>query len=149
MSLDTDLISLIKEAMLSKDEVRLRTLRALKTAFSNAKTEKGADGKLSDDQEVKIIQKLHKQRKDASELYIEQNRQDLADKELEEMQVLEDFLPKQLSDADLESEIQAIIQQVGAQSMADMGKVMGIASKKLAGQAEGARISSVVRSLLS
>ncbi len=149
MSLDTQLTVLIKEAMLAKEEVKLRTLRAIKTAFTNAKTEKGAGGKISEAQEVKIIQKLHKQRKDALELYESQNREDLAQKEREEMEILDLFLPKQISDTELETALKTIIEQTNAKSMSDMGRVMGVAAKSLAGKAEGARISAMVRMLLS
>lgn len=149
MALDSNLMSLIKEAMLTKDEVSLRTLRSVKTAFTNAKTEKGSTGTLTDDQETKIIQKLYNQRKEALNLYESQGREELAQKEKEEMVVLESFLPKQLSDEELTNTLKAIIEQVGAKSAADMGKVMGLASKSLAGKAEGGRISAKVKELLA
>lgn len=149
MTLDNKLTSLIKEAMLAKKDVELRTLRSIKTAFSAAKNEKGADGVLSDDQELKIIQKLYKQSKDAMTLFQSQNREDLASKEKEEMDIIASFLPKQMSDAELEATLTLIIDQVNAKSMADMGKVMGVASKSLAGKAEGARIAAQLKKLLT
>lgn len=149
MTLDKKLTSLIKEAMLAKNDVELRTLRAIKSAFTAAKTEKGAEGTLSDEQEIKIIQKLYKQSKDSMALYQSQNREDLASKEKEEMDIIESFLPKQINDDELNSALTLIIEQVNAKSMADMGKVMGIASKSLAGKAEGARIAAQLKKLLS
>lgn len=149
MALDSNIMSLIKEAMLAKDEVRLRTLRSVKTAFTNAKTEKGATGTLTEDQETKIIQKLFNQRKEALSLYEQQGREDLAQKEKEEMSILESFLPKQLSDEELTGILKGIIEQVGAKAPSDMGKVMGVASKSLAGKAEGGRISAKVKELLN
>jgi uncharacterized protein YqeY len=148
MSLDNNLMPAIKEAMLAKDEVRLRTLRSIKTAFTNAKTEKGATGSLTEDQETKILQKLYNQRKEALGLYEGQNREDLAHKEREEMQILSSFLPKQMSDDELTETLKDIITKVGAKGPSDMGKVMGMASKSLAGKAEGGRISSKVKELL-
>lgn len=149
MALDSNIMTSIKEAMLAKDEVRLRTLRSIKTAFTNAKTEKGATGTLTDDQETKIIQKLFNQRKEALGLYESQGRDDLAQKEKEEMAVLESFLPKQMGDEELTNTLKAIIEQVGAKAPSDMGKVMGVASKSLAGKAEGGRISAKVKELLA
>ena len=148
MALDNSIMTNIKEAMLAKDEVRLRTLRSIKTAFTNAKTEKGSTGTLTEDQETKILQKLYSQRKEALSLYESQNRDDLAQKEKEEMEILSVYLPKQMSDEDLLEALKTIIATVGAKSPADMGKVMGMASKSLAGKAEGGRISSKVRELL-
>ncbi|HZH68373.1 MAG TPA: GatB/YqeY domain-containing protein, partial [Chitinophagales bacterium] len=110
---------------------------------------KGAEGTLSDEQEIKIIQKLYKQSKDSMALYQSQNREDLASKEKEEMDIIESFLPKQINDDELNSALTLIIEQVNAKSMADMGKVMGIASKSLAGKAEGARIAAQLKKLLS
>lgn len=149
MALDTNLMSAIKEAMLAKDEVRLRTLRSIKTAFTAAKTEKGATGTLTEEQETKIIQKLFNQRREAYQMYDGQGREDLALKEKEEMDVLEAYLPKQLSDEQLQAALTAIIEQVGAKAPSDMGKVMGVASKALAGQADGARISVMVKNILA
>lgn len=149
MALDSNLMSAIKEAMLAKDEVKLRTLRSIKTAFTNAKTEKGASGTLTDEQETKILQKLYNQRKEAYQMYDGQGREDLAIKEKEEMEILESYLPKQMSDEELSTALKAIIEQVGAKSPAEMGKVMGVASKSLAGKAEGGRISAMVKTLLA
>ncbi|MCO5232518.1 MAG: GatB/YqeY domain-containing protein [Chitinophagales bacterium] len=149
MAIDTNIMSAIKEAMLAKDEARLRTLRFVKSAFMLAKTEKGASGTLTEEQEIKIIQKLFNQRKESYSVYHQQGREELALKEKEEMDILESFLPKQMSDEELKSVLGAIIEQVGAKSPADMGKVMGVASKALAGKAEGGRISATVKELLA
>jgi len=138
----------IKEAMLAKDSVRLSSLRAIKSAFLVAQTEKGA-GELDDDAMQKIIQKQVKQRKDAAAIYIEQNRQDLADDELAQVSILEEFLPEQLSEDEIRQTVEAIMTQMGASSMADMGKVMGAANKQLAGRAEGKLIAQIVKSKLS
>lgn len=138
----------IKEAMLAKDAVRLASLRAIKTAFMMAETEKGA-GELTEDTQIKIIQKQVKQRKDAAAIYQEQGREDLAADELEQIAVLEAFLPEPMSEADLEKAVAEIIAQVGATSMADMGKVMGKASAQLSGQADGKLIAAKVRQLLA
>lgn len=138
----------IKEAMLAKDAVRLASLRAIKTAFMMAETEKGA-GELTEDAQIKIIQKQVKQRKDAAAIYQEQGREDLAADELEQIAVLEAFLPEPMSEADLEKAVAEIIAQIGATSMADMGKVMGKASVQLSGQADGKLIAAKVRQLLA
>ncbi|MGB0777122.1 MAG: GatB/YqeY domain-containing protein [Flavobacteriaceae bacterium] len=148
MSLEKEVMSKMKEAMKAKDSTSLESLRAIKTAITMAKTETGADS-ISDDQELKILQKLVKQRKDSAQLYKEQGREDLADPELAQAEVIEGFLPAQLSPEELESEVQAIIDQTGATSMKDMGKVMGMASKKLGGSADGKSISTVVKKLLN
>ena len=139
----------IKSAMLAKEKVRLEALRGTKKEFLEAKTAKGAEGELSDEAAVKIIQRMVKQRKDSAAIYSEQNRPDLAEKELAEVAVLEDYLPKQLSPDELEGELKAIIAQVGAASPQDMGKVMGVATKALAGKTEGRLISEAVKRLLS
>jgi uncharacterized protein len=149
MALDASINEVIKQAMLSKDEARLRTLRAVKAAFLLAKTEKGASGTLSDEQEIKIIQKLFNQRREAHAIFAKEGREELAFKEKEEMDILETFLPKQMNDAELEETLKAIISQVGAKGPSDMGKVMGLASRALAGKAEGARISAAVKALLN
>jgi|TARA_B110000467_G_C18199744_1_gene411075 uncharacterized protein len=138
----------IKAAMLAKDAVRLASLRAVKTAFMMAETEKGA-GNLTAEGQLKIIQKQVKQRKDAATIYQEQGREDLAADELEQITVLEGFLPEPMSDSDLEKAVANIITQVGATSMADMGKVMGMASQQLSGQADGKLIAVKVRQLLT
>ena len=143
-----DINQLIKEAMLAKDSVRLSSLRAIKSAFLVAQTEKGA-GDLDDAAKQKIIQKQVKQRKDAAAIYLEQNRQDLADDELAQVTILEEFLPEQLSEDKIREVVTAVIAQVGASSMADMGKVMGSANQKLAGKADGKLIAQIVKSLLS
>lgn len=139
----------IKTAMLARDKVALEALRGMKKEFLEAKTAKGGDGTLPDEQAVKIIQKMVKQRKESARIYTEQNRQDLADIELAEIVVLEKYLPAQMSDAELETVIAAIITQVGASGPQDMGKVMGVASKQLAGKAEGRLISEKVKALLN
>tara|TARA_B100000925_G_C21998652_1_gene470178 strand:+ start:1730 stop:2164 length:435 start_codon:yes stop_codon:yes gene_type:complete len=143
-----DINQLIKEAMLAKDSVRLSSLRAIKSAFLVAQTEKGA-GDLDDTAKQKIIQKQVKQRKDAAAIYLEQNRQDLADDELAQVAILEEFLPEQLSEDKIREVVTAVIAQVGASSMADMGKVMGSANHQLAGKADGKLIAQIVKSLLS
>ena len=139
----------IKGAMLAKDKVRLETLRGIKKEFLEAKTAKGADGTLTDDQATKIMAKMVKQRKETAQIYAEQNRPELAENELAEAAVIEEYLPKQLSDEELTARLKEIIAQTGATSAKEMGKVMGVASKALAGQADGKVISAKVRELLS
>lgn len=139
----------IKAAMLAKDVVRRETLRGVKKEFIEAKTAKGSDGELSDDTALKILTKMVKQRKESAKIYTEQNRQDLADNELAEASIIEEYLPKQLSAEELETELKAIIASTGATSPKEMGKVMGVASKQLAGRAEGKAISDMVKKLLS
>ena len=139
----------IKNAMLAKDKLRLETLRGIKKEFLEAKTAKGSDGELSDDIAMKILVKMVKQRKDSAQIYIEQNRPELAESELGEAKVIEEYLPKQMTEAELEAELKNIIADVGATSAKDMGKVMGVASKKLAGRAEGKAISAKVKELLA
>ncbi len=139
----------IKTAMLARDKVALEALRGIKKEFLEAKTAKGSDGTLSDELAVKILQKMVKQRKESAQIYATQNRQDLADNELAEVAVIEKYLPAQMSDAELETVVSAIIEQVGATGPQDMGKVMGVASKQLAGKAEGRLISEKVKALLS
>lgn len=134
--------------MLAKDSVALASVRGIKAAILLAKTSEGAK-ELDDAAIVKIIQKLVKQRKESAEIYIQQNRPELAQNELAEAAVMERYLPKQLSEAEIEDKVKEIIAQVGAQSMADMGKVMGVATKALAGQADGKVISAMVRKLLA
>ena len=149
MSLEQKIMGELKTAMLAKDEKALRSLRAIKAAILLAKTSEGAGGELKEDDEIKLLQKLVKQRKDSLEIYQQQNRADLAQKEEEEIGIIEKFLPKQLSAVELRSEVAAIITEVGASSPADMGKVMGAATKKLAGKADGKTISALVKELLS
>jgi len=148
MSLEQKIMGELKTAMLAKDEKALRSLRAIKAAILLAKTSEGASGELKEEDEIKILQKLVKQRKDSLEIYQQQNRPDLAQKEQEELDVIEKFLPKQLSGEELKTIIQSIITETGASTPADMGKVMGAASKKLAGQADGKTISAIVKELL-
>ena len=149
MSLEQKIMGELKTAMLAKDEKALRSLRAIKAAILLAKTSEGAGGELKEDDEIKLLQKLVKQRKDSLEIYEQQNRTDLAQKEKEEIEIIEKFLPKQLSVDELRSEVAAIISEVGASPPADMGKVMGAATKKLAGKADGKTISALVKELLS
>ena len=149
MSLEQKIMTDLKTAMLAKDEKSLRSLRAIKAAILLAKTSEGASGDLKEDDETKLLQKLVKQRKDSLEIYQQQNRADLAQKEQEEIEVIEKFLPKQLSAEELKAEVSKIITSVGASSPADMGKVMGAATKQLAGKADGKTISALVKELLS
>lgn len=139
----------IKAAMLAREKVRLETLRGIKKEFLEAKTAKGGDGTLPDDAAMKILAKMAKQRKETAEIYEQQNRPDLRDNELAEAAVIEEYLPKQLSEAELTEELKKIIAQVGATSAKEMGKVMGVASKALAGRADGKVISAKVRELLA
>ena len=148
MSVQKEVTEKMKEAMKAKDTVALTALRALKSAFLLAKTEAGA-GELTADQELKIIQKQVKQRKDSAQVYVEQNRQDLADPELAEAKVLEQFLPEALSEDEIAKVVVEVIAQINAEGMKDMGKVMGIVSKKLAGQADGKTISLIVKQKLA
>lgn len=148
MSLQKEVMEQIKAAMKAKDTVSLEALRALKSAFLLANTS-GSNVSLSEADEIKIVQKLVKQRKDSAALYQEQGRTDLADPELAQAKVLEQFLPKQMSEEELKAAITEIVNQTGASSMKDMGKVMGIASKQLAGKADGKAISGIVKELLS
>jgi uncharacterized protein YqeY len=149
MNLEQDVMAEMKEAMKSKNEGTLRGLRAIKAEIIKAKTEPGANGELTEDTAVKMLQKMLKQRKDSLEIFRTQNREDLAKKEEEEIAVIEKFMPAQMSEADLKEAIKAIITQVGASSPADMGKVMGVATKQLAGKADGKTISITVKDLLS
>ena len=139
----------LKTAMLAKDEKTVRSLRAIKAAIIVAKTAEGAGGELKEEDEVKMLQKLVKQRKDSLEIFTQQNRGDLASKEQEEIEVIEKFLPKQLSADELKEEVRKIIEQSGASSPAEMGKVIGLANKQLAGRADGKTISLVVKEMLS
>ncbi|HOU66979.1 MAG TPA: GatB/YqeY domain-containing protein [Paludibacteraceae bacterium] len=139
----------IKKAMLAKDKVALEALRGVKKEFLEAKTAKGSDGNFSDEQAVKILQKMVKQRKDSADIFKQQNRPELAEGELAEIAVIEKYIPKQMSEEELEAAVKAIIAEVGATSAKDMGKVMGVASKNLAGKAEGKAISDKVKALLA
>ena len=148
MNLEQKIMTELKAAMLAKDEKSLRSLRAIKAAILLAKTAEGGSGELKEDDEIKLLQKLVKQRKDSLEIFRQQNRTDLAQKEEEEIEVIEKFLPKQLSTDELKTELMAIIAETGASSPADMGKVMGAATKKLGGKADGKTISGIVKELL-
>ena len=149
MSLETQIMAEMKDAMKAKDEATLRGLRAIKAEIIKAKTEPGAGGEINADKEMAVLQKMVKQRRDSLEIYRQQNRADLATKEEEEIAVIEKFLPKQLSPEELRAEVSAIIAETGAASPADMGKVMGVATKKLAGRAEGKAVSALVKELLA
>lgn len=138
----------IKKAMLAKDRVRLEALRGIKKEFLEAKTAKGSDGTLSDEAATKVLVKMAKQRRESAAIYKEQNRQDLADGELAEVAVIEEYLPKQLTEEELTAELKKLIAEVGATDAKMMGKVMGVASKALAGRADGRAISAKVKELL-
>ena len=149
MNLEEKVMAEMKEAMKAKNEAGLRGLRAIKAEIIKAKTEPGANGQVSAEAELKMLQKMMKQRKDALEIYQQQSRQDLALKEQEEIAIIERFLPAQMSDEDLKKELREIIAETGATSPADMGKVMGAATKKLSGRADGKAISAAVKELLA
>lgn len=149
MSLQTKVMEALKEAMKAKDTIALESLRAIKSAILLAKTEAGAAEELTEADELKLLQKLVKQRKDSAALYTQQGRNDLAEPELAQMAVIEKFLPAQLSEAEVEAALKSIIAQVGATTAKDMGKVMGVATKQLAGKADGKLISEIVKRLLS
>ncbi|WP_298297098.1 GatB/YqeY domain-containing protein [Hydrotalea sp.] len=148
MNLEEKIMAEIKEAMKAKNEALLRGLRAIKAEIIKAKTEPGANGQISGEAELKLLQKLVKQRKDSLEIYQKQNRPDLAVKEEEEIAVIEKFLPQQLPSEALKAAVQQIIAATGASSAADLGKVMGVASKQLAGQADGKAIAACVKEFL-
>ncbi|MDY7394519.1 GatB/YqeY domain-containing protein [Aureibaculum sp. 2210JD6-5] len=149
MSLQNKVMEKLKEAMRAKDAVALESLRAIKSAILLAQTESGAKQDLTEAEELKLLQKLVKQRKDSAALYKEQGRTDLAEPELAQVAVIEQFLPEQMNEDELKSVIANIIEKTGASSMKDMGKVMSMASKELAGKADGKAISNVVKSLLT
>ncbi len=148
MSLEKQVMIKMKEAMKSKDQMALGALRAIKNALILAKTEANATD-LTEEQEIQIVQKLVKQRRDSAEIYLSQQREDLAEPELAEAEIIAQFLPKQLNESEIEAEVQAIITEVGASGMQDMGKVMGIASQKMMGKADGKTISAIVRKKLA
>ena len=148
MSLQKEVMDKMKEAMKAKDTVALQALRAVKSAFLLAKTATGVQSEITLDQELKIIQKQVKQRKDSAAIFITQNRQDLADPELAEIAVLEQFLPAALSEEEIEKVVASTITKLGALGMKDMGKVMGVVSNTLSGQADGKVISTLVKKLL-
>ena len=149
MSLEQDIMSAIKDAMRAKDQVALRALRAVKSALIIQKTEVGSSSEMSDKDEMKLLQKLVKQRRDSADIFSKQNREDLAKPELEEVEVISKFLPAAMSESKIESVVKETIASLGAEGMKDMGKVMGVVSGKLAGKADGKTISILVRSNLS
>jgi uncharacterized protein len=148
MSLEVNIMTHMKEAMKAKDSVALEALRAIKSAIILAKTEAGASEGLTEDQEIKMLQRLVKMRKDSATIFTEQNRPDLAEPELAQIAVIEQFLPAQLSEAEVETIVAKIISETGASGIASMGKVMGLASAQIGGQAEGKTISTIVKKLL-
>jgi uncharacterized protein YqeY len=149
MSLEQQIMDRMKDAMKAKDEPQLRSLRAIKAEIIKAKTEPGAGGVISPEKEIAMLQKMVKQRRDSLDIFKQQNRDELAQKEQEEITVIEEFLPAQLSPEALKEELRGIIAQTGASSPADMGKVMGVASKHFAGRADGKAISAAVKELLA
>lgn len=149
MSLFDQINQDIKSAMLAKEKEKLEALRAVKSAFLLANTEKGSDGTLADDKALLIIQKLVKQRRESADIYSKNGRQELADKETFEADVIEKYLPAQMSDDEIRAEVQKIIAQTGASSIKEMGKVMGMASKNLSGKADGKKIAEIVKSILT
>lgn len=149
MSLEQKVMADLKTAMLARDEKSLRSLRAIKAAIIIAKTAEGSGGEIKENEEIKLLQKLVKQRKDSLEIYEKQSREDLALKEREEIEVIEKFLPKQMDEAELKTVIAKIIEETGASSPADMGKVMGAANKQLGGKADGKTIAGIVKELLN
>jgi uncharacterized protein len=149
MSLELEVMSLMKDAMKNKDEALLRGLRAIKAEIIKAKTEPGANGAISEDTEMKLLQKLVKQRKDSLTIFQEQNRADLAEKESEEIAVIEKFLPVQMTEDEVKAAVEAIVKELGAAGPQDLGKVMGVASKQLAGKADGKMIAAVAKNALT
>ncbi|WP_341199638.1 GatB/YqeY domain-containing protein [Croceibacter atlanticus] len=149
MSLSADVMTKMKEAMKAKDQNALTSLRAIKSALLLAQTETGSKEGISEEQELKMLQKLVKQRKDSAAIYLEQGREDLAAPELEQAKVIESFLPEQMSEEEIAKVVEDIIAKTGASSMADMGKVMGMASGQLSGKADGKTISTIVKSKLA
>lgn len=149
MNLEQQIMAEMKDAMKSKNEAALRGLRAIKAEIIKAKTEPGANGEVSEEVATKMLQKMLKQRKDSLEIFQKQSRDDLAKKEEEEIAIIEKFMPAQMSEADLKEAVKNIIAQVGATSPADMGKVMGVATKQLAGKTDGKAISAAVKELLN
>lgn len=149
MSLKKTIEADIKQAMLAKDKETLTAVRSIKSLILLAETESGAATELTPDQELKLLTKAAKQRRESAEVFTAQNRADLAEKELQELAVIEKYLPKQLSEEEVKEAIKAIIAEVGASSLADLGKVMGVATKSLAGKADGKVVSGIVKALLS
>ena len=149
MDLEQQIMTDIKAAMKERNKEKLEALRSVKSAILLAKSEKGKSSNLNSETEIKLLQKLVKQRKDSSEIYSEQNRIDLADKEKFEADIISKYLPAQLSESEIESIISKVVEASGASSMADMGKVMGMANKELSGKADGKTIAGIVKKLLS
>jgi len=149
MSLENKIMTSMKESMKSKDQTSLRALRAIKSAIIIQKTQKGSSEEISNDDELKILQKLVKQRKDSADIYQDQDRMDLAQPELDEIKIIEQFLPEAMSEEEVENEVKKVIGETGAEGMKDMGKVMGIVTKKLMGKADGKTISTIVRNNLN
>lgn len=149
MSLQQDVMTAMKVAMKSKDQTALTALRAVKSAILLAQTESGSTGELTEEQELKLLQKLVKQRKDSAAIYLDQGRKDLASPELDEAEVISQFLPEALSEEEVEKVVVMTIESIGAEGMKDMGKVMGIVTKELAGQSDGKTISTIVRQKLT
>ena len=149
MSLELKITTALKEAMKSKNQTALTALRAVKSAILLHKTQKSSDGELSQEDEMKILQKLVKQRKDSADIYKGQGRNDLADPELKEAELIQQFLPKALSVDEIKEIVKSVIDETGAQGMKDMGKVMGLSSNKLMGKADGKTISTIVKEFLS
>ncbi len=149
MSLEQNIMTELKAAMIAKDEAALRSLRAIKAAILLAKTADGKQGDINEEDEIKLLQKLAKQRKDSLAVFVEQNREDLAQKEREELAVIEKFLPAQMDEESVKQILKDIMSQVGASGPGDMGKVMGVATKQLAGKADGKLISALVKELLA
>jgi len=149
MNLETQIMDKLKEAMRNKDQAALRTLRAIKSEILKEKTSEGFSGEISEETELKMLTKMAKQRKDSMAVFNEQGREDLAQTEEEELLVIQQFLPEQMSEDEVKQKVESIIQQVGASSQADIGKVMGIAMKELQGKADGKLISALARQLLS
>ena len=149
MALEQEVMQKMKEAMKAKDSVALASLRSIKNEILKAKTATSNKEDMDETEELKLVQRLVKQRRDSADVYLEQNRKDLADAELAEVEVIEQFLPAQLSEDEIDKEVKAIIQESGASTMKDMGKVMGMASQKLVGKADGKTISKIVKDNLS
>ena len=149
MSLENKSMTTMKESMKSKNQTSLRALRAIKSAIILQKTQKGSSDEITNEDELKILQKLVKQRKDSADIYQTQGRMDLAQPELDEIKIIEQFLPEAMSEDEIESEVKKVIDQTGAEGMKDMGKVMGIVTKKLMGKADGKTISTIVRNNLN
>ena len=149
MNLEQKIMADLKTAMLAKDETSMRSLRAIKAAIINAKTAEGASGELKESDEVKLLQKLVKQRKDSAEIFEKQNRPELAAKENEEIGIIEKYLPQQMSEDEVRAELAIIIKETGAASPADLGKVMGVATKKLGGKTDGKTISTLAKQMLN